>query len=168
MSLSRLSAVAVQRETTPPQRAKKKPKTAAETQATETQGYVDLLVAAIPTEPLALYTFVVGGIVATIDSGESQRLGLRWGIYVVMLVFIVLWLAFAYRRRTGNDRKRRFPVAEIAAAVVAFAAWGLVMPESPLYAELSGDDRVVWTILITGAGAAVLSLITGKLKTPAR
>lgn len=167
MSLSRLSAVAVQRETAPPQRAKKKPKTAEETRATEAQGYVDLLVAAIPTEPLALYTFVVGGIVATIDSGEDERLVLRWAIYGAMIVFIALWLAFTYRGRTSNARKRTFPFAEIAAAVVAFAAWGMVMPESPLYAELSGDDRVVWTVVITGAGAAVLSLITGKLKAPA-
>jgi len=167
MSLSRLSAVAVQREKGPPQRAKKKPKTAAETQSTEKQGYVDLLVAAIPTEPLALYTFVVGGIVATIDSGEGKRLALRWAIYGVTIVFIALWLALAYRRRTDAGRKRTFPFVEIVAAIVAFAAWGLVMPESPLNAELSGDDRVVATVLITGAGAAVLSLITGKLNKPA-
>jgi hypothetical protein len=167
MSISRLSAVAVQRNTTSPRRAKKKPKSEQEAKATEQQGFVDLLVAAIPTEPLALYTFVVGGIVATIDSGEDERLALRWGIYGAMILFIALWLAFSYRSRTPESRKRPLPFAEIAAAVVAFAAWGLVMPESPLNAELSGDDRVVWTLVITGAGAGVLSLITGKLKSAA-
>jgi hypothetical protein len=167
MSISRLCAVAVQREVASPQRAKKKPKTAEEVRATEQQGYVDLLVAAIPTEPLALYTFVVGGIVATIDSGEDERLVMRWAIYGVMTAFIALWIAISYRGRTSGKRKRQLPVAEITAAVVAFAAWGLVMPESPLNAELTGDDRVVWTLLITGVGSAVLMLITGKLKKPA-
>jgi hypothetical protein len=167
MSINRLGTVAVQRNTESPHRAMKKPKSKEEVKATEKQGFVDLLVAAIPTEPLALYTFLIGGIVATIDSGEDERLALRWAIYGVTICFIALWLALTYRHRTTGSRKRWLPYAEIGAAVVAFAAWGLAMPESPLSAELSGDDRVVWTLVITAAGVALLGLITGKLKNPA-
>ena len=79
MSLSTLSTIAVQRDQAKPRRSKTKPKSAAEAQETEERGYLNVLAAAIPSEPLALYTFLVGAIVATIDPGESERLGLRWG-----------------------------------------------------------------------------------------
>jgi hypothetical protein len=38
------------------------------------------------------------------------------------------------------------------------------MPQSPLNAEISGDDRVVWTLIITVAGAGLLGLIGVPLK----
>jgi hypothetical protein len=168
MSLSRLSAVAAQRDTGPPKRAKRKPKSAQETEETEEQGYLDLLVTAIPTEPLALYTFLIGGIVATIDAGEDQRLTMRWAIYAAMIAFIILWLCASYIRRPSSDKKRKLPFVETLSAVVAFGAWGLVMPESPLNAELHGDDRTVWTLVITVAGVALLGLLSGSLKKPAK
>ena len=106
MSMSTLSAVAIQRDKGKPQRVKGKPETEAETKETEASGYFDLLVSAIPTEPLALYTFLIAGIVATIDTGEDQRLTMRWIIYAAMVLFIVLWLAASYIRRPKADRKR--------------------------------------------------------------
>jgi quinol-cytochrome oxidoreductase complex cytochrome b subunit len=168
MSMSTLSAVAIQRDKGEPQRAKRKPKTDAEARETEAKGYFNLLVSAIPTEPLALYTFLIAGIVATIDSGENQRLTMRWIIYAAMILFIVLWLGASCVRRPKAERKRKFPFVEVLAAAVAFGAWGLVMPESPLNAELSGDDREVWTLIITVVGVALLGLLTGSLKKPAK
>jgi hypothetical protein len=169
VSLSTLSSIAAQRDKGSPRRAKAKPKTPEEVRATQERGYLNVLVSAIPTEPLALYTFLTAGIVATIDAGESERLGLRWGIYAAMVVFIIAWLWSAYARSaTGAAKKRRFPVAETATAVVAFAAWGLVMPESPLNAELAGDDRVVWTLVITVAGAGLVGLLGVHLKDPVK
>lgn len=79
MSLSTLSTIAVQRDQAKPRRSKTKPTSASEARETEERGYLNMLVAAIPSEPLALYTFLVGAIVATINPGESKRLGLRWG-----------------------------------------------------------------------------------------
>ncbi|HEV2790287.1 MAG TPA: hypothetical protein VGV69_03205 [Solirubrobacterales bacterium] len=166
MSITRLNTVAVQREKGGARRPKRKPTNAEEAQTTERQGYLDLLITSIPTEPLALYTFLVGTIVATIEAGEDQRLTMRWWIYAAAIAFIVFWLATSYLRRPKAERKRRFPIAETAAAVVAFATWGLVMPESPLNAELSGDDRTIWTAIVTVAGVALLGLITGSLKKP--
>ncbi len=168
MSLSTLSTMAAQRDTGPPRRTRREPHTPGEAQQTERQGYLNALVAAIPTEPLALYTFLVAGIVATIEAGEDQRLFMRWAIYGGMIVFIAGWLVIAYRRGRADERKRKLPLAEIAAAVVAFAAWGLVMPESPLSAELAGDDRVVWTLVITTVGTAALALLGGSLTRPAK
>jgi hypothetical protein len=166
MSMNRLTAVAVQREKGGARRSARRPASKDDARKTESQGYLDLLITAIPTEPLALYTFLVGGIVATIDKGETQRLDLRWWIYGVMIAFIVLWLVASYRRRPSAQRGRQLPFAEILAAVVAFATWGLVMPESPLNAELSGDDQTIWTLIITVGGTALLGLITGSLKKP--
>lgn len=166
MSITRLNAVAVQRERGGARRVMREAKTPEDTAKTESQGYLDLLITAIPTEPLALYTFLVAGIVATIDGEDDARLGMRWCIYGVTIAFIVLWLMVSYLRQPKAERKRKLPIAEILAASVAFAAWGLVMPESPLYAELSGDDRTIWTLIITAAGVALLGLITGSLKKP--
>jgi uncharacterized membrane-anchored protein len=163
-----MSAVAAQRDSGPPRRLKRKPADEAEAKKTESQGYFDLLVSAIPTEPLALYTFLIAGIVATIDGHDSQRLGLRWAIYGAMIAFIVLWLCASYIRRPKTEKKRHLPFVETLSAVIAFAAWGLVMPESPLNAELSGDDQTIWTLIITVGGVALLGLLTGSLKKPAK
>lgn len=141
-------------------------KTAPSTDETGLQGYMDLLVTAIPTEPLALYTFLVAGIVATIDPGTDQRLLMRWIIFGVAVAFIAAWMIAVYLRRPKEERDRTLPWAELGSAVVAFAAWGLVMPESPLAAELSGSDQTVWTFIVVAAGVAVLGLLTGTMKKP--
>jgi hypothetical protein len=134
---------------------------------TEKQGYLDLLLAAIPTEPLALYTFLVAGIVATLDPGSDQRLTMRWIVFGAAVAFIVIWMIAAFLRLPGKQ-KRVLPLAEISSAVIAFAAWGLVMPESPLAAELSGSDQTVWTYIIVASAVALLGLLTGSMKKPAK
>ncbi|HEX6667027.1 MAG TPA: hypothetical protein VF081_10590 [Solirubrobacterales bacterium] len=130
----------------------------------QAKGYMDLLVTAIPTEPLALYTFVIAGIVATIDPGTDQRLTMRWIIFSATALLICAWMVAAYLRRPEADRDRKLPLPEITSAIIAFGAWGLVMPESPLAAELSGTDQTVWTFIIVAAGAAILGLLTGTMK----
>jgi hypothetical protein len=135
----------------------------------EPQGYLDLLVTAIPTEPLALYTFLIAGIVTTIEPGSDQRLTMRWIIFSVTVAFIAIWMAAAHMRTQSDEKqKRKLPVVEILCAVFAFSAWGLVMPESPLTAQLSGADQTVWTFIITAAGAALVGLFTGSMKKPAK
>jgi hypothetical protein len=169
MSLTALSTIAAQRDQAPPKRPKRNPQTADETDATEANNYASALVAAIPTEPLALYTFLTAGIVATIGPDDDQLLELRWTIYGVGIGYIVLWLGVAYyRERPSSARKRKFPWVETVTAVVAFAAWGLVMPESPLNAELTDTGtRTVWTLIITAVGAAILALLGNPLKSQA-
>ncbi len=171
MSLSTLTKIAVQREHGVPKTTKKKPAPSAVegTEKTEKRGYLSTLAAAIPTEPLALYTFLVATIVATIEPGDDERLFMRWAIYAAMIVVIVLWLgASHFRNVDANEKKRRFPVLETASATVAFAAWGLAMPESPLNAELSGDDRTIWTAIVTVAGVLVLGMLGKNLNEEAK
>ncbi len=130
----------------------------------EAKGYTDFLVASIPTEPLALYTFLVAGIISTLDAGGDQRLTMRWIIFGVTAGFMILWILASFLRQPKDEKERVLPWVELPAAVVAFAAWGLVMPESPLMATLDGSDRTVWTFIITAAGVALLGLLTGSMK----
>jgi hypothetical protein len=172
MSLARISAIAVDREVTTPKRRKRKAKKTEDLekdqQELEKQSYLGVLTDAIPTEPLALYTFLIAAIVATIDAEETERLLMRWIIYGVFVAFIVAWIVASWlRNRTKKVRK--FPLAEVGTAVIAFAAWGLVMPESPLMAELdSGDDQAVWTAIITTAGVGLLGVFGVSLKEEAK
>jgi hypothetical protein len=140
---------------------------AAPVEKAEPKGYLDLLVTAIPTEPLALYTFLVAGIVTTIEPGSDQRLTMRWIIFAVTVLFIAIWMIAAHWRTQTKD-KRKLPGVEVACAVVAFSAWGLVMPESPLAAHLSATDQTVWTFIITAIGVALVGLFTGSMKKPAK
>lgn len=42
------------------------------------------------------------------------------------------------------------------------------MPESPLSAELSGDDRTITTLVITAVGVVLVGGLTGTMKKPAK
>ena len=168
MSIRALNDVASQRDLADgPQQAQRQADSDAEAQKTEAKGYLDVLVAAIPTEPLALYTFLVAGIVSTIDGDDDKLLAMRWWIFGVTAGLMVLWILTSYLRKPGK-RRRRLPWPELTAAVLAFGAWGLVMPESPLMAELTGDKRTIWTYIITAAGVAGVALLTGTMKKPVK
>jgi hypothetical protein len=54
------------------------------------------------------------------------------------------------------------------AALIAFAAWGLVMPGSPLGEELSSSNENIWYALITAAGLIALGSLKGTLSTKAK
>jgi hypothetical protein len=165
MSVRALNQIAAQREQGGARKIKGRPVSGKDAKQIERQGYLDLLVGAIPTEPLALYTFLVAGIVATIDPGTDQRLTMRWIIFGAAIAFIIAWMVANFLRLPG-DQKRTLPWAEVSSAVIAFAAWGLVMPESPLGAMLSAANQTVWTYIIIAAGVALLGLLTGSMKKP--
>jgi protein-S-isoprenylcysteine O-methyltransferase Ste14 len=91
---------------------------------------------------------------------------MRWAIYFFFLVVIVVYLLTSYRRDAGSKKKRKSPLGEILAASVAFSAWGLVMPGSPLSAVLEEDDLTVWTVIITVGGVFLVGVLAGSLKNP--
>jgi hypothetical protein len=168
MSLNALTNLAVERDAGEPKR-RPSPKRRAETGAEEERhSYTDALISAIPTEVLALYTFVVTEVVGTIAVGEDKRLTMRWIVYAAGIAAIVVYLLVGYLRRRHQARKRRFPGTEIFAATIAFAAWGLVMPGSPLVSKLSSDNARIWTALITAMGVFVLGLTSGSLTSTAK
>jgi uncharacterized membrane-anchored protein len=168
VSLSSMLQVELDRDTTTPKK-RVRTRAAEKTEPTEEeQGRTDLLIHAIPTEVLAPYTALVGGIVATIDAEESDQAFLRWAIYTVGLAAIILYFGVSYSRQKAKDSKRRFPWAGTLAALMAFAVWGLVMPGSPLSLELSGDTLTRWTLILTVGGAFLVGLMTQSLKRSAK
>jgi hypothetical protein len=129
------------------------------------QQFVDVLTSAIPSEPLAAYTALVGIVVGVVDVMHPRNyLSFRWGAFAAFLVLTVLAIAVSYVRRARSDgvteeNKRTFPWAEAAAALIAGAAWGLVMPGSPLNVQLGGTVRTITAASITVGAAALLSLV---------
>jgi hypothetical protein len=152
MSVRSLTTLAVERDTEAPASAK---------------GFTDVLISAIPSEVLGLYTFVVTAIVGTITAGDDKQLGLRWVVFVAGALATVVHLLVGYVQVRHATRRRRFPGPEVTAAVVAFSAWGLIMPGSPLTATLSADGARIWTAIITAVGVFVLFLLRGSLTKPA-
>lgn len=169
MSSRSAQALAVQRQTdinNPPQRTADMGTIAAGTEQTNGPvGAADALVAIIPSETLVFYTPIVTAIVAQLlkDSHHPDRyMGLRWSIYAAGIVISMLLIA---RGRLSN-RLSRWPLAEMLAAGFAFAAWALVIPESPLLAETKDSLDAVIVLIISGGSVVLLAIFSNtKLKT---
>jgi hypothetical protein len=133
--------------------------------ATVPQGLVDVLTSAIPTEPLAAYTALVGITAGAVGSANTY-LPFRWWAYAVFLVVVFISVWVAYRRASkaagvGNQRKLSFPVTEAAAALLAASGWGLAMPGSPLNVQLTGTPRTLASASIVIGIGALLTLAFG-------
>ena len=116
------------------------------------QGFTDVLISAIPTEPLAACTALVGVAVGAVNATDPRAyLSFRWWCFAGFVVLTILAVYASYLRdlkapSTGappppKETHRRFPLAEIIAASIAAAAWGLVMPGSPLNVQMSGTSQ---------------------------
>src|SRR3954467_4433400 len=129
------------------------------------------LIATIPTETLAAYTAVVGTVLAA--NIAAQYGPFRWAIFGVFIILAFLAPMLAYRRPEASAdgaavSRRGVPVLECSAAALAAAAWGLVMPGSPLTIVVDGNALIFATVSIVVGAAAVLSLATkflGKANT---
>ena len=166
MSVRSLAVLAESRDRGTPSKPKRK-STAAAGSITDAAGgetsatALDALVTAIPTEPLALYTGLVSGILALFDNRASlatEYLPLRWWIFVVAAVVVAAWVTAGYWTAAGGH-KRRLPLPEAFTATAAFVAWALVMPGSPLLAGLTGDTGTIVTLCITFGGATLVYLM---------
>jgi hypothetical protein len=138
------------------------------------QSFTDVVISAIPTEPLAAYTALVGVVIGAVGLGASgDYLPFRWAAYGVFLAIVLaaVWLAYARAARgpraaDGPRNRYSFPAGEIFSALVAGGAWGLVMPGSPLDPTLTGTARTLTTTSVLVGTAALLSLLTAPaLKT---
>jgi hypothetical protein len=138
------------------------------------QSFTDVVVSAIPTEPLAAYTALVGVVIGAVGLGDSRSyLPFRWGAYGVFLAIVAaaVWLAYAREARgplaaAGRRRRNSFPAVEVCSALLAGGAWGLVMPGSPLDSTLTGTARTLTTTSVLVGTAALLSLLAAPaLKT---
>jgi hypothetical protein len=173
MSVRQLATFAVARDKGQPTNAKRKAISGPNRAQVSTgnapvtaAGAGDALVAAIPTEPLGLYTGLTSGITALFATNKelsSQYLPLRWWIFGVSTLVVALWIVGSYVAQrdptAGGPGSRRLPVPEVITASAAFAAWALVMPGSPLRAELSGTSATVVTLCLTFGGATFVYLL---------
>jgi hypothetical protein len=121
-------------------------------------GQLDTLTAAVPSDVAALYTSVVGVLAGALKSNpQASYLPLRWGLYGGCLLAILVAVTVSYR--SLPDHKRNLPVKEIVTALTAFAFWGLIIPESPLYVLVKAPTLPILVALLTGAGAFMLTSI---------
>ncbi len=107
----------------------------------------------IPTEVLTLYVSAM----AALSTGAAQK-----GLWIPFWCFLILtpafvWVAFATKvKAAGNPipvSPTKWPFWEMAAAMIAYVAWALALPNSP-FSRLSWYSAGI-------AGFAVLVVSTG-------
>jgi hypothetical protein len=142
--------------------------------ADEASKMTDMLVAAIPTELVAPYTFLLAAIVGLIDPvkhlHDDQFKALRWVLFGLLLAGTWAWVARGVSaKRTANhgaDHSNANPTLEIVSAVLAAAVWALAMPGSPLIPSLHGDNRSLVPVLVLIIGGSVYAFATAGLRQP--
>lgn len=111
------------------------------------------LVAFIPAEAVTLFIAVLGAA-----TGET-RLWIRWLLFGFVAALIPVWVEIHYLKKARTRRARRkVPVFEIAAGLVAFTAWSTSVPSTP-WAEV-GHFTTRWGLLValvTAGGLLTLS-----------
>lgn len=137
----------------------------AEPQGKSFKSASDVLVAAVPSETLAAYTTLIG-IVLAADIGSTYSI-FRWSAYGVFVALAVLAPLALYRHKVTaiTIEHRPLPVWECFTAGLAAAAWGLVMPGSPLDIVLTGNALVFTTVAIVLGAATVIGFLTPVLGT---
>lgn len=176
MSLSSVTTLAIIRDETHP---------AAELQLDSQRAtWGRVLVSAIPTEILALYTASLG-IAAGLatDADPSAYLPFRFAWYVAWLVATPLLASLLYLRKAEQirrDKAKADPSAtllrapwwksllrlEVVSATVAAAAWFTAMPGSPWEAALSGGAFTLTSMSATAVGVLVVGVISPMLTSP--
>lgn len=92
-----------------------------------------VIVTYIPTEVLTLYVAVL----AAIHNPERKELGPEWITFVCFLVAtpVVVWLLFAAKVKSARKAipwaPSQWPIWEMAAATIAYAAWAFALPDTP-------------------------------------
>lgn len=126
----------------------------------------DVLVATIPSEALAAYTTLIG-IVLAANIGSAYG-AFRWTTYGAFVALAMLAPLTAYRHHFTTAKQqapRLLPVPECLMAGTAAAAWGLVMPASPLSIVFHGHALAFATTAIALGAAAIIGSATKLLGT---
>jgi hypothetical protein len=124
-------------------------------------GTLDTLSASIPSDVAAGYTTVIGVLAGALKGGASTYLPLRWWLYSGCLVGTIVSAIVSYRTATTKPRARKLPWAEATTAAFAFAFWGLIVPQSPLYVNLTSPLLPIVVALLSVGG---VFLVTSVLK----
>ena len=99
------------------------------------------LVAFIPAEPVALFIAVLAAV------GAESSAWVRWTLLGVVAVLAPLWVEIHYLQKARSRRARKkVPLFEMAAGLVAFVAWSTSAPNSP-WSEV-GNFTPRWGLLV--------------------
>jgi hypothetical protein len=99
------------------------------------------LVAFIPAEPVALFIAVLAAV------GAESSAWVRWTLLGVVAVLAPLWVEIHYLQKARSRRARKkVPLFEMAAGLVAFVAWSTSVPNSP-WSEV-GNFTPRWGLLV--------------------
>jgi len=99
------------------------------------------LVAFIPAEPVALFIAVLAAV------GAESSAWVRWTLLGVVVVLAPLWVEIHYLQKARSRRARKkVPLFEMAAGLVAFVAWSTSVPNSP-WSEV-GKFTPRWGLLV--------------------
>ena len=117
---------------------------------------VGQLVAFIPAEPVTLF------IAALAAAGGESRSWVRWTLLGVVVILTPLWVEIHYLQKARTRRaRRRVPLFEMSAGLVAFVAWSTSVPESP-WTDIGGFTTR-WGLLVALLAAGGL-LTVSELK----
>ena len=99
------------------------------------------IAAYIPTEILTVYVAILAtfGVTATAEGGTATATAATpLPIYIAFVILspLVVWALYAAKVRQANKKLpvsvRTWPKWEMAAALIAYAAWAAALPASPL------------------------------------
>jgi hypothetical protein len=110
---------------------------------------VGQVVAFIPAEPVTLFIAALGAV------GFESRSWVRWTLLAIVALLTPVWVEIHYLKKARSRRaRRRLPVFEMAAGLVAFLAWSTSIPETP-WTEIGGFSTR-WGLLIALLASAGL------------
>lgn len=145
--------------------------------ATQLSHVGSVLTAAIPGEVLALYTAFVSATASRFTPTADRLAGvkkaqlgdlalLRWLVFGAVLIGMIGFIYSGWRGAT--TRRRRFPVAELLAPVIAFSAWALAMPAGLAGLFVETRDLSVVSLAVATAAAALLLGLSAPLRKQAK
>jgi hypothetical protein len=125
------------------------------------------LESAIPAEVITLYTAIIAGCQAVVTQTQTNTyLPFRLTVYLVGVVTTAFTTGRAVRSQTAGASEA-VRSAELFAALVAFIAWGAVLPGSFLYAWLTGSRLSLTVVTVTAGATFILAVLAApKLRQP--
>jgi hypothetical protein len=110
---------------------------------------VSSLVAFIPAEPVTVFIAVL----AAVGAGADEWV--RWTTLGAVAVLAPFWVEIHYLQKARSKKARRkVPVFEMAAGLLAFLAWSTTVPDAP-WTEIGGFTTR-WGLVIAIVTAAAL------------
>jgi hypothetical protein len=169
VSLRATAAAAVDRHAAPQARSPLRETPGGSTAQSSTAGdVIAQLVRYLPTELVAAYTTVVG--VLPLPGGDPVCNGEFTGRWIALAVFLVLTpitlqTLYVVRRRAAGSRAPTVPWFEHGVALVAFLAWSLALPLTPITSYCDWQPQYGVAIAAT---ALLLVGLAAQLRRPLR